>query len=100
MSDPAAARQWLTDLEPRVKSAELPSYEAYLWPAGWALADPRKAAEMAEAELESFDASEGSIDAGGLSIILDLLTTPPERRHAEHNPIFMNTAFWFPGEMH
>ena len=100
LSDPAAARQWLMDLEPRVHSVELPSHQGYLWLAGWTLADPQKAVELAEQELAGFDAAEGNLWRAGLSTMLRLLTTPPEQRHAGDNPIFLNTIFWFPGEEH
>jgi hypothetical protein len=100
LSDPAAARQWLMDLEPRVQAVELPSHQGYLWLAGWTLADPQKAVELAEQELAGFDAVEGDLWRAGLSTMLRLLTTPPEQRHAGDTPIFLNTVFWFPGEEH
>jgi hypothetical protein len=97
--DPTTTRQLLTVLEPRWQRQELPSYQKSTWLVAWAVADPVRAGEMARQRLEDYKVDEGTSlwETGALSVV-DVLTTPPERRCSRRSSIFLNTPLWFPDE--
>ena len=95
--DPATARDLLMTVEPRQHTlgsgfGSVGRRERFR---AWALADPRRAAEMLEKEITAWKSADGPTPAEPLEV-LDLLTIPPAERAKHLLRIF--GGFWSPGE--
>jgi hypothetical protein len=98
LTDPGAARQMLLDLEARsgLRSAELSRVADRRWLTAWALADPKHAEELFEAELAALEGQRDvNLQSTGLFKMAEVLAKPRHRREG-----FLRGgigATWYPG---
>ena len=98
LTDPGAARQVLRDLEARsgLRSAEVGRVADRRWLMAWALADPKHAEELFEAELAALEGQrEVNLQSTGLLKMAEVLAQPRHRRER-----FLRGeigATWYPG---
>jgi hypothetical protein len=85
LTDPAAARQILRDVEVRsgLRPAELSRVVGRHWLMAWALADPKHAEELFDAQLAALEgAREVDLQLTGLLKLAEVLAQPRHRREA------------------
>jgi hypothetical protein len=98
LTDPGAARQVLRDLEARsgLRSAALSRVADRRWLMAWAMADPKHAEELFEAELAALEGQrEVNLQSTGLLKMAEVLAQPRHRRER-----FLRGeigATWYPG---
>jgi hypothetical protein len=98
LAEPTLARQILEDIEPlsHLVGTGYSSVRREHLLTAWALADPRRAAELFDNTLAIFKGNQKSLERSGLVEMAAVLSVPPEDRAYHLLRYFGN--FWFPGE--